>query len=68
LGLTVSGSSLIFTGAGGTPKATYRLLTSTNLNNWIPVVTDIFCNDGSFSNSILTDPSDPARFYQISSP
>jgi len=39
---TLSGSNLIITGSGGTPNASYVMLTSTNValpkTNWLPVV------------------------------
>jgi hypothetical protein len=69
LGFSLSGTNLLFSGASGVPFAQYRILSSTNLTstNWVPVYTNTFGANGSFSytNSPLTN---LAKFFELVSP
>jgi PKD repeat protein len=67
----LSGGSLILSGANGTPGAQYRILSSTSLAlpmaSWLPVWTNTFAPDGSYSftNSPLTNAT---SFFRLVSP
>jgi PKD repeat protein len=67
----LSGGNLILSGANGTPGAPYRILMTTNLaapmTGWIPVWTNVFATDGSYSftNSPQTN---AAAFFRLISP
>ena len=64
--VSLSGSSLIFSGTNGTAGQSYTVLSSTNLTvaltNWIPVVTNTF-GAGSFSITNTVVPGAPQKFY-----
>lgn len=68
-GVSVSGGSLIFSGAGGTPGGTYFVLTSTNVAlpvvNWTPILTNIFDPLGGFSVTNVINPAVPQGYYRI---
>ena len=67
----LSGGNLILSGTGGSAGAQYRILTTTNvalpMASWIPVWTNVFALDGSYSytNSPLTD---KANFFRLVTP
>ena len=67
----LSGGSLILSGTNGPVGVQYRILTTTNLTlplaSWIPIWTNVFAADGSYSytNSPL---SNNASFFQLVSP
>ena len=64
--VSLSGSSLIFSGTNGTAGQSYTVLSSTNLTvaltNWIPVVTNTL-GAGSFSITNTVVPGAPQKFY-----
>ncbi len=68
-GVSISGTNLTLTGTGGTPGATYYVLSSTNivlpLVSWTPVLTNTFAADGGFTNTIPVLPTEPKRFYNL---
>jgi hypothetical protein len=67
----LSGGSLTLSGANGTPGAQYRILSAPSLTlplaSWIPVWTNTFAPDGtySFTTSPLTN---AASFFRLVSP
>jgi fibronectin-binding autotransporter adhesin len=67
----VSAGSFIVGGTNGPAGQTYRILSTTNVAtavvNWVPVYTNVFANDGSYSytNSPLTN---KATFFKLVSP
>jgi PKD repeat protein len=67
----LSGGSLIFGGTGGSANTQYRILSTTNvalpIATWIPVWTNVFKPDGSYSytNSPLTN---KATFFRLVTP
>jgi hypothetical protein len=60
--------SIILTGQGGAPGATYEIISSTNLlvsmPAWSQVTSNQFDTNGNFSYSITVDPSTPYRFFR----
>jgi PKD repeat protein len=68
---TLAGGKFILSGANGTAGAQYRILTTTNLTlpvtNWIPVITNVFLPDGTYSytNSSVTN---AASFFRLVTP
>jgi hypothetical protein len=69
---TLAGNSLILTGTGATPGASYSWLTSTNvaapLALWTTNITGVVDGTGAFSNSILIAPSEQDRFFLLKLP
>jgi hypothetical protein len=68
---TVSGSDLILTGTGGTPVASYTLLTTTSLEApivWTTVATGVLDGAGAFSNAVPVNIATPARFFRVQIP
>jgi PKD repeat protein len=67
--LGLSGNSLVLGGVNGVPFAPYRMLSATNLvaGPWLPVWTNVFAADGSYSytNSPATN---NASFIRLVSP
>lgn len=67
---TVSGASLEIQGYGGLAGGPYVLLTSTNLalplNQWTPMVTNSFDNNGDFDFSTNLETGNPQQFYILS--
>jgi len=70
--ITVSGTSLSITGAGGTPFGTYHVRTSTNaaapLATWTVLGSGSFDTHGNFNFSGSINPADHQRFYVIVEP
>jgi autotransporter-associated beta strand protein len=66
--ISLSGTSLVISGTGGTATYQFVLLTSTNLtlplSQWTPVVTSTFTG-GSWSTTNTVNPSAPQNFYLL---
>ncbi len=66
---SISGSSLILSGTGGTPNANYVVLSTTNIAaapaDWIPVTTNMFDSNGNFSWTNALTPGVSQSFYRI---
>ena len=66
----VSGGSLSMNGTGGTPGATYYVLSSAVVNqprpNWTTVYTNSFDGTGAFSLSLPVAPGQARQFYLLS--
>jgi fibronectin-binding autotransporter adhesin len=64
-----SGTNLVMMGRNGTPGATFRILTATEiatpLSNWVPVATNMFDASGNFNVMQGVDPGTPKRFFLI---
>ena len=65
---SMSSGKLVFTGSGGTPGATYYVLTATNLATpvagWMPIFTNQFDSNGNFS--VTNGPATNAQsFYRL---
>ena len=62
-----SGSSLVFSGTGGTPYWYYYVLSSTNLAvaQWTPVATNTFDGSGNFTVTNAINPDSPQTFYRL---
>jgi hypothetical protein len=67
---TLSGTSLVIQGAGGSPGANYVILTSTNIGlpliQWTPIVTNTFDSSGNFDFTTNINSSLPRQFYLLS--
>jgi PKD repeat protein len=64
-----SGASIVFSGTNCPSGVQYRILSSTNLSgsaNWVPVTTNDFLSDGSFS--YMVSKTNPAAFFRLVSP
>jgi PKD repeat protein len=70
--VTLSGGRLVFSGTNCPAGAQYRILTSTNvawpLSSWIPVVTNTFLGNGSYSYTNSNSTTNPAAFFRLVSP
>jgi hypothetical protein len=67
----VSQGNLIVTGTGGTPRAGYTWLATTNLSApilWKTNSTSTLDSGGSFSNAIPINPTQPAGFFRLRMP
>jgi autotransporter-associated beta strand protein len=68
----LSNGAFVFSGSGGSPNATYHVISSTNialpLINWTPVLTNTFDANGNFNVSILVDPNTKQRFFLLEVP
>ena len=68
----ISGGNLILNGSGGSPGASYTLLTTTNLAlplaDWTTYSTGSFDGSGALSASIPVNPSVPSAFFLLQSP
>jgi len=64
--LTLSGNKLIIGGTNGPVGVEYRILESTNLINWIPVLTNTIGSNGSYGYT--NSAAQPAAFFQLVSP
>lgn len=68
-GLSLSGTSLLFSGTNGIPNANYHVLVSTNLTlplaNWIRVATNVFDGNGGFSFTQPVSLNQPQQFYLL---
>jgi hypothetical protein len=69
---TVSGSSLILKGAGGSAGGTFHVLSSTNLliprSSWITNSAGVFDGSGNLNVTNAITPGVPQSFYLISVP
>jgi autotransporter-associated beta strand protein len=68
----VSSGKISLTGNGGMPSSSYTLLMTTNialpLSHWTTNATGTFNSVGSFSNSVLVSPSEPALYFLLRVP
>jgi autotransporter-associated beta strand protein len=68
----LSNGAFVFSGSGGSPNATYHVISSTNialpLINWTPVLTNTFDAAGNFNVSIVVDPNTNQRFFLLQVP
>jgi hypothetical protein len=71
---SIAGTNLNLIGVGGTPGATYVILTTTNittpLNLWTPIRTNQFDQFGVFNYTLtnLFNPPEPKRFFRLWQP
>ena len=70
--ITRAGNQVIINGTGGSPGASYRMLTTTNIElpavQWTPVVTNQLSAGGGFSYTNAIQPNLPARYFRVSVP
>jgi hypothetical protein len=66
--VSLADGKLVFSGTGGVANATFYLLASTNLTDWVPVVTNQFDGNGNFSLTNASDPNAPQNYYIIQIP
>jgi hypothetical protein len=70
--VTLSGTNVVFSGAGGPPNASYAVLAATNvalpLNNWLSIATNQFDSIGAFSFTNAIVPGIPLRFFRLRMP
>ena len=70
--ISYSGTQMVFSGSGGTPNATYVVLTSTNLSlakaSWTMLATNTFNGSGNFSFTRPIDNTTPQRFFVVEIP
>ncbi len=71
-GITLSGTNLLLTGAGGTSNAPYAVLTATNvavpLSNWVSIATNQYDSGGAFSFTIAIDLGELQRYFRLRAP
>jgi hypothetical protein len=69
---SIAGSTLVFSGTGGSSSGVYYMVTSTNLAlplaDWVLVATNSFDASGNFSSSLSFSTSDYQRYYAIKMP
>jgi hypothetical protein len=71
VGISLSGTNLVFSGNNGLSGRTYHLLMCTNLalplNQWVPVATNQLSASGSFTLTATNavSPAAPQRFYML---
>jgi len=67
--ITRAGNQVIINGAGGLAGATYRILTTTNVElpavQWTPIVTNQFGASGGFSYTNVIQPNMPAQYFRV---
>ncbi len=65
--VATSGGNLLIAGTDGVPDVTYEELTTTNLTlpftAWLPVATNVFQANGSFSLTNVINPSIPQQYF-----
>jgi polygalacturonase len=70
--VTMSGTSLFFSGTNGIPSATYYLLASTNLAlspaSWFVIATNTFDSIGNFTFSNAANANAPEQFFLLKCP
>jgi len=71
--ITLSGVNAVISGTNGSPGATFRVLSSTNvslpLSNWTVIATNTFDGSGNVVNYTVTNAvSGPQRFYILQTP
>ena len=70
--IALAGSSLVLSGSGGLPGATYYVLCSTNvarsLSDWTRLLTNSFDSGGDFTLAIPLAPASPQSFYLLQLP
>jgi T5SS/PEP-CTERM-associated repeat protein len=70
--VTLFGTNVVFSGAGGPPNASYAVLAATNvalpLNNWISIATNQCDPIGGFSFTNAIVPGIPQRFFRLRTP
>lgn len=68
----VDGTNIVITGFDGAPTYPYYILSSSDLSapfsSWLPVATNTFDNNGSFSFTNIIDPAIPQKFFILSAP
>ncbi len=68
----ISGTNLNLGGSGGTPFATYSVVTSTNIAapaaTWTTLQSGSFDASGNFSTSVSITPGQPQQFYMLKLP
>jgi hypothetical protein len=66
------GGSVILSGSGGLSNSIYYVLSSTNVTlppqQWTPIATNFFDNDGDFTFTNVLDPNAPQLFYLLQTP
>lgn len=67
--LQARANGLVFSGSGGTPNASYYVLTTTNLalplRNWTPLLTKQFDASGNFTVTNALAPCSRQQFYRL---
>jgi autotransporter-associated beta strand protein len=65
--LKINGGQLVINGSGGVAGWPFWLLAATNLgvNQWVPVITNGFDQDGTFNLTNALNPALPQMFYKI---
>jgi fibronectin-binding autotransporter adhesin len=70
--ITIADGTLTLAGSQGMPGGSYRVLVSANaalpVAQWVPVATNYFNFDGTFTYSDTVNPAQPVLFYLIASP
>jgi autotransporter-associated beta strand protein len=65
----LTGNTLTLSGTNGVPGRTYYVLTSTNLalplDEWVPVATNSFDGNGSFSTTNIISPNACQQYYRL---
>jgi hypothetical protein len=62
---TASPTNWLMNGTRGWPEASYCVMSSTNLTDWLPLTTNALDVYGCCSNTIPIDPLAPQQFYRL---
>jgi hypothetical protein len=66
--VSLANVKLVFSGTGGVANANFYLLASTNLTDWVPILTNQFDGNGNFNLTNSSDPNAPQNYYIIQIP
>lgn len=70
--VAINGDEIVFAGSGGTPGATFSVLTATNvalpLPQWSPVATNTFDAGGNFTFTNTITPANKQQFFRLRVP
>jgi autotransporter-associated beta strand protein len=66
--VSLANGKLVFSGTGGVPNANFYLLASTNLTDWVPILTNQFDGNGNFNLTNSSDPNASQNYYIIQIP
>lgn len=70
--VSLVGGDLVIAGSGGTPGATYHVLTTTNvarpMSEWLPVATNVFDAGGNFAFTNAVSLDNQQQFFRLDVP
>jgi hypothetical protein len=66
--MSLANGKFTMSGTGGIPNADFYLLASSNLTDWVSILTNQFDDGGNFNVTDSIDPNAPQDFYIIKIP